>query len=514
VSAENQGQGKAEQPTLTHTQCINRLQEIRDAMGQIAELERPSDEDDRYFAELRDEFDKTDRWRKHLEREAELERIRGTANGLTAARGLRTVPGAFGATTGGGDSYDSDAINDPDSVWRSAQYGNPWDLSEMRTFGRSRESVNGELRSRALDAIEKMPSASDAIRQAGTRIVENFDDKDATIARMAVLSSSPAYVRAFSKAATNRLHELTGDEQRALAEVRALSLTDSAGGYLVPFQLDPTVIVTANGSRNDIRRIARQVVATADVWNGVSAGAVAWSWDAEASQVSDDSPTFAQPSIPVYKAAGFVPVSIEALQDMANGAQEIAKLLSEGREILEAAAFAIGSGSGQPTGIVTGLVGSGAVVNSATTDTLAVGDLYTLQGSLPARYRANGSWLATNAFYNRARQFDTAGGSSLWAQIGDDRPAQLLGKPIYEAEDMDGVINATQENYMAVFGDFSNYVIADRIGMTVEFIPHLFQQTTAGSGFGRPTGQRGWYAYYRTGAGVVNTGAFKMLDVT
>jgi hypothetical protein len=96
VSADNQGQGKAEQPTLTHTQCINRLQEIRDAMGQIAELERPSDEDDRYFAELRDEFDKTDRWRKHLEREAELERVRSTANGLTAARGLRTVPGAFG----------------------------------------------------------------------------------------------------------------------------------------------------------------------------------------------------------------------------------------------------------------------------------------------------------------------------------------------------------------------------------------------------------------------------------
>jgi HK97 family phage major capsid protein len=140
--------------------------------------------------------------------------------------------------------------------------------------------------------------------------------------------------------------------------------------------------------------------------------------------------------------------------------------------------------------------------------------LYTVQGALPARYRANGSWLATNAFYNRARQFDTAGGSSLWAQLGDDRPAQLLGKPVYEAEDMDGVINATAENYMAVFGDFSNYVIADRIGMTVEFIPHLFQQTTAGSGFGRPTGQRGWYAYYRTGAGVVNTGAFKLLNVT
>jgi HK97 family phage major capsid protein len=236
---------------------------------------------------------------------------------------------------------------------------------------------------------------------------------------------------------------------------------------------------------------------------------VSWSWDAEATQVSDDAPTFAQPSIPVYKAAGFVPVSIEALQDMANGAAEVARLLAFGKDVLEASAFAVGSGSGQPTGVVTGLVGSGAVTASATTDTLAVGDLYTVQGALPARFRAGASWLATNAFYNRARQFDTAGGSSLWAQLADDRPALLLGKPAYEAEDMDGVINATAENYMAVFGDFENYVIADRIGMTVEFIPHLF-----GTANGRPTGQRGWYAYYRTGATVVNTAAFKLLNVT
>jgi HK97 family phage major capsid protein len=510
VSADNQGgQGKAEQPTLTHTQCINRLQEIRDAMGQIAELERPSDEDDRYFAELRDEFDTTDRWRKHLEREAELERVRSTANGLTAARGLKLVPGtAFGGSSSSGDGYDSDPITDPDSIqtWRNQ---NPWDLSEMRTWGRSREAVNAEYRARALSAIEHMPAATDRIRSTATDIVERFDDKDATLARLALVASSPAYVRAFSKAATNRLHEMTIEEQRALAETRALSLTDSAGGYLVPFQLDPTVIITANGSRNDIRRVARQVVAVGDTWNGVTAGAVSWSWDAEATQVSDDAPTFAQPSVPVYKAAGFVPVSIEALQDMANGAAEVARLLAFGKDGLESAAFAVGSGSGQPTGVVTGLVGSGAVTNSATTDTLAVGDLYNLQGALPARFRANASWLATNAFYNRARQFDTAGGSSLWAQLADDRPALLLGKPAYEAEDMDGVINATQENYMAVFGDFENFVIADRIGMTVEFIPHLF-----GTANGRPTGQRGWYAYYRTGSAVVNTAAFKMLDVT
>lgn len=515
MSADDQGQATPPAgPTLTHPQCINTLQDLRDQMSQIAELKSPSEEDDRFFEELTRQFDEVDAHRRDLERNAQLARIKGVANDLSGSKYLKTIPGAYGNGSSGRDGeYDRDSILEPDSI-RDQRFRDPWDLSEMRTYGRDRDAVNSELRSRALSAIEKMPSANDRIREAGTKIVESFDDKDATLARVALAASSPAYLRAFSKAATNRLHEMTEVEQRALGEVRALSLTDSAGGYLVPFQLDPTVIITANGSRNDIRRIARQVVATGDVWNGVSAGAVSWSWDAEASQVSDDSPTFAQPSIPVYKANGFVPISIEALQDMANGAQEIARLLAMGREILEAAAFAIGSGSGQPTGIVTSLVGSGSIINSGTTDTLAVGDLYNVQGALPARYRAMGAWLATNAFYNRARQFDTAGGSSLWAQLGEDRPAQLLGKPIYEAEDMDGVITAAAENYMAVFGDFEHFVIADRIGMTVEFIPHLFQQTLAGSGFGRPTGQRGWYAFYRTGSAAVNLSAFRMLNIT
>lgn len=501
-------------PTLTHSQSINRLKEITGELERLGELDTLTPEDETYFNDLTGEFSTVDAHRKRMERQSQLAVIRSAAEDVTTSQArLRSVGSQYRIERGtpgssNGEGYDADPFLEPDSV-EDRRFRNPWDLSEMRTYGRSRDDVNSELTSRALSAIEKMPVATDKVREAATHIVERFDDKDATLARLTLAASSPAYMRAFAKAATNRLHELEPTESRALEMVRAMSLTDSAGGFLVPFQLDPTVIITANGSLNEIRRIARQVVATGDVWSGVSAGAVSWSWDAEATQVSDDAPTFAQPTIPIYKAAGFVPVSIEALQDMANGAAEIARLLAEGREILEAAAFATGSGTGQPTGIVTALVGSSSIVASAGADTLAVGDLYSVQGSLPARYRARASWLATNAFYNRARQFDTAGGSSLWAQLGDDRPAMLLGKPVYESEDMDAVINATQENYMAVFGDFSNYVIADRIGMTVEFIPHLF-----GTANGRPTGQRGWYAYYRTGADSVNDAAFRMLNVT
>jgi HK97 family phage major capsid protein len=213
-------------------------------------------------------------------------------------------------------------------------------------------------------------------------------------------------------------------------------------------------------------------------------------------------------------ARGFVPISIEARQDEANVAQEVGRLLAFGKDVLEAAAFATGTGSGQPTGVVTALVAASAILTSATTDTLAIADIYALQNSVPARFRQNAAYLANNAIYNRIRQFDTSGGGGFWTNLNSERPPLLMGKPALESEDMDGTLTALAENYVAVYGDFSNYVIYDRLGVTVDFIPHLFQQTTAGSGFGRPTGQSGWFAYYRAGATVVNSAAFKVLNVT
>jgi HK97 family phage major capsid protein len=71
---------------------------------------------------------------------------------------------------------------------------------------------------------------------------------------------------------------------------------------------------------------------------------------------------------------------------------------------------------------------------------------------------------------------------------------------------MDGTVTAAANNYLGIIGDFDNYVIADRIGMTVEFVPHLFGSNQ------RPTNSRGWLAYVRHGADSVNDGAFRMLN--
>jgi HK97 family phage major capsid protein len=60
-----------------------------------------------------------------------------------------------------------------------------------------------------------------------------------------------------------------------------------------------------------------------------------------------------------------------------------------------------------------------------------------------------------------------------------------------------------------IVGDFqAGYLIDDRLGMSVELIPHLF-----GAANRFPPGSRGLFAIWRTGGGVTATNALRYLEV-
>jgi HK97 family phage major capsid protein len=409
------------------------------------------------------------------------------------------------------DELQDDFIADPASAEARGNKGkkDPWALDEIRTIGRSASQVGSDLKARVATAIVAMPQMTDKRRQALTGILERFDDEAGTLALHVLATSSPTYLRAFGKLIRGQSHLLNAAEQGAVE--RAMSTTTTAGGFAIPQQLDPTLIHTSDGSVNPFRTLARKVVAVTNKYYLTSAGNTAWSYDAEAAQVSDDASTFAQPFIDIWSARGFVPISMEALGDIPNAAEEVAMLLAAGKDDLEATYFATGSGTAQPWGIVPALTasaGGASIVVSATADTFAVADLYNVEEALPAKYQARAAWTANKTIYNDVRQFGTSDSHALWERIGAGRPAQLLGYDAHESSAMDGAINAAAENYVMVLGDWSNYVIADRLGMTVEFVPQIFGAN------GRPTGQKGWFATVRHGADSVNDGAFRMLNVT
>jgi len=386
-----------------------------------------------------------------------------------------------------------------------------WDVAAVRSASRSDEQATGMYRDNALRAVESMHFPhSEANREEAQGQVEKLVNKfssgdDSSFARHVLTFGSPTYRRAFAK--TLGGFRLSTDEQRAM------SLTGTQGGFAVPVTLDPTIIPTSNGAVNPWRQISRVEKITGNTWNGVSAGAITASRDAEFEEVSDDSPTLAQPTATVTKASAFVPFSIEVGQDWASLESEMATLIQDAKDVEEATAFATGAGTGvNPQGVLTGATGTVAAGTAA----FAVAHGYALLEALPARFRPNGKFVANLAQYNRIRQLDTAGGANIWVQnlqqgIAGDANGQIgatfLGKPAYESSVMTSALTAASK--IMIFGDFRYYLIVDRIGMTVELVPHLFGATNQ-----RPIGARGIYAYWRNTGRVLSSAAFRTLVTT
>jgi HK97 family phage major capsid protein len=468
-----------------------RQQEIKDRLAELEQLPEPDgDEVARSQAiadrsaetdELLDEWDTLEEERKPLAaRAARLEAVR------SAAAHQGNLEGGAGARPGG-----------PQIMRKVEPYV---DLEQLRV-GRYEEQ---DVISRALKAVEIAPRhMSDAAREHAQALVE-LDEGDENrqaplIARHMLLTGSPEYHEAF------REYMRSGYVGQILRA--SLSLVDANGGYLVPFTLDPTIILTNAGIVDPLRQISTIKQIATDTWNGVTSAGVSAAWTAEGSEASDGTPTFAQPTITPKRADAWVEGTYEVLAD-SGFASQLGRLLADAKARHEGAAFATANaGATRPRGVVAAVAAvTTSLVGSAATNAFAVGDVYRVADELRPRDAAQAKWLANKKIYNKIRQFDTAGGSAFWANLGMGRPPELLGQPAYEASTMEGAV--TTGGLVLLAGNFENYVIVDRIGMSVQYNPMLMGQTT-----GRPTGKAGWFAFWRVGADVVDPAAFRLLQL-
>jgi HK97 family phage major capsid protein len=367
-----------------------------------------------------------------------------------------------------------------------------------------------DLKSRAITAIEAVHSEGtpDAYRSNAIKLIEETP----SAARLALLTGSPAYRSAFEKILEHPQSYaalLTDEESEAMRA--ALSTTVGNGGYAIPFLLDPTIILTNDGSANPFRQMAKIVRGTSNKWQGLTSAGVSAEWKTEGAAAADATPTFAQPSITAHLADAYVFGSYEVLQDT-DLATAIPGLIADAKDRLEASAFAIGSGSGAPFGVVTSVT---AVTDSRVTPTTggaftaaSVADVRKVITAVPPRHRAKSAWIANYAILNIIRSMsDSAAGSAFWANLGAAMPEQLLGLPVYEASAM--VSAVTTGSNVLLAGNFGEgYYVYDRIGMSLDYIPNVIDATTA-----RPTAQRGWLATWRVGAAVVNPNAFRVLKL-
>jgi HK97 family phage major capsid protein len=379
--------------------------------------------------------------------------------------------------------------------------------------GDVRRMTNSEARDRALRVLENRDNSA----RLETHEIDEVDKQirsSTDIARRVIVTENEAYREAWMKMITNpNAGYLLADEERdalrAYEEYRAMSEGVSAsGGYGIPVFIDPSIILTAQGTSNPFMELARQVNVNTNAWKGVSSAGVNWSFQAEGATVADNSPSLAQPVVNVNMARGFIPYSIEVDQDYPGFAQEMSTLLSAGYDELLVQKFTLGSGTNEPTGLITALTADTTTqVHVQTNGAIGANDPYSAWKALGQRYRRNANWMMSVGVNNAIRQLGTA---NVYHAYTENIPAAwadvLFGKGAYENAYMADVTSVTGTGF-AVVGDFQNYLIARRGGMSVELVPLLLDVTN-----NRPTGQRGWFAYARIGGGVVNNAGFKLLN--
>jgi HK97 family phage major capsid protein len=379
----------------------------------------------------------------------------------------------------------------------------------------------GELRARSAALIE----ADEKSRELGHDFAETAYERSqnlgtpASVSKHILLTGSHEYREAFRAYLEDPMVGQAKMDQLPMS-MRAINLTNASGGYLLPYVLDPSLILTNNASANPFRRIARVVQTTSNAWQGVNSAGVTAAFIAEATTAGDMSPTVGQVQIVPQKAVAWVLGSYEALDDT-NFGEQLPGLLADAKDRLESAYFTTGSGTTVPLGIAAALGTGSRVAPSATgtafSGTAAYPDVYNLQAALPPRFRnAPGAAFVGNiAALNGIRRLDQYGGGQFWTNLTTNTPASLLGQPTYEGSDMNAVLTGTSAasgtgSMTLLFGDFGQFIIADRVGVSMLYDPML-----KGTGNAQlPTGQAGWYLFWRVSSNISTTAAFRYLTIS
>lgn len=408
------------------------------------------------------------------------------------------------------------------------------ELKGVPEFKRELDDIQGENVAQLQDSVARSAALRMLDRDAKYREdgltgpqVDHMERQIRTnprIARRLIVTEAEAYRTAFMKLTTNPAGTvfLSPEEQRAMqrygeyyaayeqrhdAEQRAQSTSSASGGYALPVLIDPSVILTNQENANPFFQISRVIDVDTNIWKGVSAAGVSWSFDAEAAAVSDDSITLAQPSVTVNTARGFIPYSLEVGQDWPGFAAEMGRLLAIGYDDLVFSKFTNGSGSGEPGGIVTlADASTGVEVVSTTDGAFGSEDIYKVWNQLPAKYQRNASWMMSVDINSRVRQMGTALGHAYTINLTQNG-FPLFERPVYINPNMPTYTGTTGKENRLVVGDFSQYIVARRSGMQVELVPMLFDVTN-----NMPTGQRGWFAWARIGASTGDLGGFRLLQ--
>jgi HK97 family phage major capsid protein len=412
-----------------------------------------------------------------------------------------------------------------------ARSGDPWS-ARSAPLGSARTDTGSGLISRAHDALQALEGTqpgqlphegaerlaqafADSAGWPGMTIKRSRDER-AEAAELFLALSNPHYHEAFRSvlrypmeftgAGGTGFEVFTTEQREAWRDVRTnlavrAAFAESAGnlgGFALPLQLDPAVMIIGPGVVGPFRKLARTVIGTSNVWEGITSAGSTANWVAEGVAVTDITPTIGQVAITPSKSAVWCFASVEVAGDTQLD-EQIPDLIAEARSRLELTAFTTGPGTTTPYGVITR--GASDATVGALTNTM----VYNLHQSLPPRFRSYDSarvaWLCNVAILNSLRQLPAFSGANYSIVNDNGDVPTVLGVPVFEASAMDAS-NAVSGHKNLLIGDFSQMILVERLPAVMVYEPLVVAQASA-----LPTGQVGFYSYARVGSDITTPAA-------
>lgn len=217
---------------------------------------------------------------------------------------------------------------------------------------------------------------------------------------------------------------------------------------------------------------------------------VYWAIEASDYQNSQD-PTVGMIEIPVHEIRAMLKISQQNLEDSQFNLEDLMKQrMMLGFAQVEGKAFIRGNGVGKPRGIMSyptkassSYAGGSAGLNNVTdavpyvlsgagAGNIIQEDVTNVLMDLKEVYdNENTAYILTRGSLNTIRLFKDSIGRPLWIPFGADVPATINNRKYVEMPDMDQIASG---NLPIAVGDFSNYMIVDRLQLAIRELDELF----------------------------------------
>lgn len=244
-------------------------------------------------------------------------------------------------------------------------------------------------------------------------------------------------------------------------------------------------------------------------------------WASEQAQFQNSQdPTTGMIEIPVHELRALLKISQQNLEDSQFNLEDFMKQrMMLGFAKKEGTSFVVGSGNGQPQGIMTfptkatsSYAGGSAglnnvtdaipyVLSGGTAGNIIQEDITNVLMDLKSDYdNDNTAYIFTRGTLNTIRLFKDSIGRPLWIPFGSDVPSTVNNRKYVEMPDMPQIASGA---FPICVGDFSNYMIVDRISLAIRELDELFAVS----------GLVGFIARMRVGGQVLLPESFRVLKV-